>query len=113
MTSTTPVIRAGELRNKIVIEAQTETPDDIGGATIGWATAATVFAAARPVRVDAGVDGGKQHGRARFRFYMRDEYAVGSSHRITWGARTFEISGVRNLSERGVAMEIEAIELDV
>lgn len=94
---------AARLKNKVIIQAYTDTIDAAGGPTGTWSNFITRWAAVVPLNgseyfaaqqlaVDVNV-------RIRLRF---DTLAatISPKHRVLWGSRTFDIMTVINPQER-------------
>ena len=93
-------LRAGNLRERVAIQALTRSLDNQGGysssATYATITNGTVWA-----KVDAQDSVVETRGQAQvqvIRYTVEIRYRSGltTDHRLTWGSRTFRILGIRD-----------------
>lgn len=109
-------MRAGRLRHKIQIQANTEVVESDGFRSAGWATISggTVRAEIRPVRGREFQSSDQIQSETTFMCLIRHSSAVASvddAHRIVWGSRKFAITAPpRNIGERDRWIEIELSE---
>lgn len=104
-------MRAGELRNRIVIQ----TPDDAASRVSGersWNTFATVWAKIVQASDSEGTDSSakKRQASATHLITMRFLRGLNPSMRITFEGRTFTVETIRNTDERNREIVIEARE---
>jgi len=99
-----------QLRHRITIQNRTQSSDGMGGVTESWSTFATVWASIDPMK--AGEVFWARHIESRVTHKVMIRYLNGltTSMRFTFGGRTFQIKGIRNLEERRQWMEIVAEE---
>ena len=103
-------MRAGRLRNKIIIQTSTPTQSGTGALTDVWSTFATVWA-------DIDPKGGQERFLAKqldakidLVFQIRHYSGITPKMRISWDSRTFDIQSVLNLWERDKEMLISCKE---
>ena len=93
-------VRAGDMRQRIVIQSRTDSQDTYGESDPTWGTLATVYAAVEPgigsEFLGAGIELDAQPHTFRFR-YSSDTSAVNcKTHRISWNSQTFDLVSVQN-----------------
>lgn len=103
-------MRAGQLRNKVIIQTVTETLDVLGGDTEAWATFATVWASVSPLKGVEALEHKKMELENMYRIWIRYVSGVTAKMRILWGSRIFLIVGIRVPDERNRSIEITATE---
>lgn len=84
---------AGQLRHRVMVQEVTRTPDDSGGFTESWATAATVWAHVRASAGRESVERGALAVTQRWVVTMRHR-ALSPADRLLWGARVLEIETI-------------------
>lgn len=89
----------GSLRHRVAIQTRTDVADGMGGKTSSWATVATVWAKIEPLSAREQFFAGKTDHRITHRITMRPR-TITHAQRLVFGARTFQIHGVRELEER-------------
>lgn len=101
-------ISAGDLTERIVIEAETRTDDGYAGATRTWAATATVYAKAEPLVVAERETAGALRNVTEYRFTVHASVAISETDRIVWNGRTFAVSGIRTEARTSLFKEIIA-----
>lgn len=91
-------MKAGKLRDRILIQSGARTTDSQGGFTVVWSTIAdgSRWANVRDARAnEVWLHDQTQHSVG---FVVETRYVTGvtADMRIVWGSRTFRITGVRN-----------------
>lgn len=98
-------LKAGNLRHRIAIQEQTQTPDGLGGFTLAWSDVTglgSVPAAIWPLSSKEQLDAMKLESLATNRIRIRYRPGITSKNRILFGSRVFNILGAPiNLDERG------------
>ena len=93
-------MRAGQLRHPIIIQEVVETRDAVGGITKTWDTWHQVRATITPLssgeQIRAAQFGGETTHTVRIRYID----GLDLQHRILFGDRIFEITGIINFEER-------------
>jgi SPP1 family predicted phage head-tail adaptor len=100
----------GELRHRLALQSATDSTDNYGQPTRSWATYATVWGKVLPVTASESQLANQQQTDITHRITIRHRADVTAEHRIIFGSRTLNIRGVRDLEERGIALEIDAEE---
>lgn len=102
-------MRAGRLRKKVTIERYTTARGSYGEEVETWATLLSVWASIEPMTGNEKIQGGAVDAKVTHMIKMRDT-DITPADRITWSSRTFNITKVLDVSERGRELVIEAIE---
>lgn len=103
-------MRAGQLRKKVTIERYATARGSYGEEVETWSTLLAVWAAIEPISGSEGIQGGALDAKVTHLITMRHT-DITQADRITWSSRTFNISRVLDIGERGVKLQIEAIEI--
>ena len=82
-----------ELNKRITLQQPTRAADGMGGFTVSWADAATVWAAIWPVSAAERISASKETGEITHRIRIRYRSGIRSSWRIKYGDRYFNIAG--------------------
>ncbi len=104
-------MRAGNLRNKVIIQQATEAQDTFGEPDVSWSTFATVWASIEPLRGDEYFTAQQTGASISHRVRMRYLDGVLPKMRILWGERVLEITSVLNVYERNRNMELMCFEV--
>ena len=94
---------AARLRDKVIIQAYTDTIDAAGGPTITWATFITRYASIVPLNGNEYFTAQQLNVDISVRIRLRyDTLAatITSKHRVLWGSRIYDILTVINRQER-------------
>jgi SPP1 family predicted phage head-tail adaptor len=81
----------GRLDRRLVIEAETRSPDGGGGAVLGWTTIATVWAQVDFACGDEGFEADRTRGRRNLAVTIRHRLDVVPGMRFRDGSRIYEI----------------------
>lgn len=98
----------GKLDQRITLQAQTATPDGIGGVTQGWVTIGTVWARAGAVRASEAMAEGRMNAEAQVRFTIRARGDLTERHRIIWRGVAYNIRGIPLPQTRALYMDVIA-----
>ncbi len=81
---------------RVTLQSPARTPDDIGGASLGWTSQGDVWAAIEAS--DAGVSTGfdAARGVSGYRLVINRRADLRTGWRVLWGARVLLIVGVRD-----------------
>lgn len=101
---------AGLLRHRIVLQAETNTKDSIGGITKGYSDLATVWARIRAISGRELIAAQQVDSRVSHEITIRHFNGLTPLHRIKFGTRIFNIESVRDIEERGKKQIIQASE---
>ena len=89
-------MRAGNLRHRVSIEEQADTPDGIGGFSVAWTAISgmgSVPAAIWPLSSKEQLDAMKLESVATHKIRIRYRSGITSKNRIVFGSRVFNILG--------------------
>lgn len=104
-------ISAGELTQRLALQSDAGTTIDAYGQAIrSWTTYATVWASVRPLSGREQEIGAARGTVVSHRVKLRYRSDIVPGHRFLLGSRVIEIVSVRNWDEKGVSLEIDAVE---
>lgn len=103
-------LNSGLLRNKIVIERETITKNNVGGYDSSWSTHLTPFAFIKPLSGSEVVRHRQLQSDISHKIYMRYEQDIIAKDRIKYGTREFQIRAVINIEERDKWLELICVE---
>lgn len=98
----------GELKERITLERKTKTRDGAGGATVTWASYATVWALVRPMTGRERESAMRTEARAEYLVVIRNRDDILESDRIGWRGRKLNIAFLKNKGPRTAFLEMEA-----
>ena len=84
-------MRAGELRERVDIQARAATPDGLGGQDETWTTKATVWAQVKGLRGEERVVAASVSGSVTHQVTLRAPRAVTEADRLLWRGLVLEI----------------------
>jgi SPP1 family predicted phage head-tail adaptor len=93
-------VRIGELRHRVVLEAETRAPDGGGGAVLGWQPVSELWAAVKPLAGDERVAAEALAGQVSHLVVVRGRAGVEPAMRFRLGNRILAIAAVLDLDER-------------
>lgn len=105
------VANAGALDQRVQFQAQTETPDGMGGATQAWGAItpnADVWAKVRTKTPREGQSEEKIAASATVEFTIRNRSDITEKHAILWQGRLHNIRAIRDHGPRDLYLVIEA-----
>lgn len=108
---------AGDLDKRVAIQNRTETRNLAGERVKGsWTTAATVYASIRPAGAREQLRAQSMEIRQEVTHTIRIRKSTATANltgesRILYNSRAFEILGIVDVWERGVDLEILAVEI--
>lgn len=85
-TSTNAAQSASDLRQRVLIEAPTDTPDGLGGYTRAWSSVATVWAQVTASQGDERFIAQGVRAQASYEVRIRYRSDASASWRLTWDA---------------------------
>lgn len=91
----------GSLNVRLTLERPVETPDGQGGATVGFAALATLWARIEPVAARAEEAAGAQRIAVTHRIWLRRRGDLAGGMRLRKGARLFVIHAFCDPDETG------------
>ena len=101
-----PRIKAGDLRQPIIIQTYTDADDGVGGSTKTPATFITTRAAIWPVSGKELVKNGKETMEITHQVRTRWQAGIGPGMRVVFNSRNLEILSIVNPEERGVLVDL-------
>lgn len=104
-------MQSGSLRHRIDIQAQTQGQDSSGFPTASWATVATVWGQISALRGTERVLAAQVQAAASHRVTLRFYAGLTTKHRLQYSGRTFNITFVNNVDERGISQEVDVLEI--
>ena len=102
-------MRAGQLNNRVVIQANTPSDNTFGEPVRSWATLATVWAEVETMNGAEGLASGAERTSSPVVFTMRHRTDVTSDHRITWDGGEYDIESVENVAGRNKLLRVTAV----
>jgi SPP1 family predicted phage head-tail adaptor len=90
------VTEAGNLRERVTVEAPSRNADGAGGADIAWSPLATVWAEVAALGGNEQTLGERTEARARHRVTIRYCADVTTEMRLVWRGRTLDIRALRD-----------------
>lgn len=88
------MIKSGSMRERITIEAPTESRSPLGEATLSWATFATVWASVDGLSSREMLQAQQANAIASHKIRIRFLPGLLHTHRVVWRGRTMEIASV-------------------
>jgi len=104
------VIAAGKLNVRVTLQTPSGSQDSFGQRVRTWSTFAEVWASIAPLSARELQARDAASLQVSHRVTIRWRAGVTSEMRILYGTRVLQIVGIRNLDERNIALEIDAIE---
>lgn len=108
----TPVT-AGDLRDRVSIEAASRTSDGGGGASVTWVKVAEAWAAVRPVSGSESFIADRLEGRITHDIWLRYRPGLDPGMRMTLGPRVFDLFAVFDPDGRQRWLHCQAGERDL
>ena len=109
-------VRAGQLRNQITIQSNTDSRDAYGGVTSSWSTHVQAWASINPISGTERQGDSKITGDLTYEFIFRHDPSVArilTGMRISWDSRIFDIEQVMEWQERAWWIRLIATEREV
>ena len=103
-------IQPATFKDRIKLQAITQTTDGQGGYTDAWTDVATVWASIEQKSQQEAYYAMQMESPATHRFTMRFLIGITTKHRVAFGTRTFNITRVNNVQEANAFLEIDAVE---
>lgn len=103
-------IRAGELRQRIIVETETMATDASGGALPTYATLATVWAKIEPMDGAEKYNAQQTSASITHKISIRWRSGITAKHRVKYGTRIFRIVSVLDMEEFGKLLVLNCIE---
>lgn len=101
-------MQIGPLRHRLLIQAETTTPDDYGDRAKGWTDVCTLWCDAQPTTGFEKESLGAPRGVQRFTFTTRYYPGITAAHRCVFRGTIFDITSVVDVDSRRRTLEITA-----
>lgn len=109
-------MRAGKLRNKVVIQYNDDSRDAYGGVVSLWKAHTEAWCDISAGAGSENISGSQVSANQTFTFTARVNPSVGRvvpGMRVSWNNRTFDIVSASDIDERGAMLSIVAKELGI
>ena len=106
-------MRAGTLRHRVTIQAETLVDDGEGGYTKTWGSTDAVWASVEPLSGAEAFQASQVQGAVTHKIIIRYLAGVTPKSRILFGSRTFNIKSVLNQFEKNVLLTLICEETNV
>ena len=100
----------GAMRERVVIQSQIHTVDDAGDGATSWETIATVWARVTPTSAKQVALAGRDDTTLKYAITIRYRADVTTRTRIIWRDRILIVTGVTDVTEQRVFLEVMAEE---
>lgn len=101
------MLRAGDLRHRITIQARTNVSDGMGGYSMTWTDFATVYAAIWPMKGKEAVENMREGATVTHRVRIRYISGVKANMQILFGSRVFKlVAPPINRDELSIELEL-------
>lgn len=100
----------GQMRERIRIDAQTQTVDASGNIVTAWAPQATLWAQVDRRTAQEDFRAGREEGKRNFEIIIRWIAGIGTNNRIHWRGRNFDIMGALNNDSKRQYLTLYALE---
>lgn len=87
-------MRIGDLKHRVTLQYPAKVPDGMGGSTVTWTDAATVWAAIWPVSASETIQVNQASMTITHRIRIRYRSVLKASWRISWANRYFNIVSI-------------------
>ena len=93
-------MRAGQLRNRLVLQSKTETRGAAGGVATTWTTQATVWGGIHPISGKEYTAIQQTQNEAEVKIIIRYQSSIDETWRVVNGGREYSIVSVINENDR-------------
>jgi len=90
----------GALRERIIIQSESLTPDGLGGFSTAWIDDVTLWAQIKPKTGREALEAMQVRNMQMYDVIIRYRTGITPKQRISWGSRIFNIRAVMNKDER-------------
>lgn len=103
-------LSAGKLRNTIIFETPTLTPDGYSGSSVDWSNFAVIRSMIKPVTGSERWQSQRLETNITHRIFIRYRAGLNTEMRINYNGRLMQIEAILNIEERNKWFEIHATE---
>jgi len=103
-------MRAGPLRNRLILQSQNNTRGAAGSVVEGWATETTVWGSISPVSVKEYLASNQTQNEATVKITVRYYSGLDESWRVVNGGRAYSIKSVINHEDRNRMLTLLCLE---
>lgn len=96
------MIRAGLLKERVLIQAPSESSNSLGETTIGWSDAATVWASVNGLSSREILQAMQANVIASHKIRIRHMPEITPHHRVVWRGKNLEIASVVERDDRTI-----------
>lgn len=96
----------GQMRERVIIQQESNVSDGMGGVTLGWSAVATVWARVAPLRGMEAQQARQVQDVQSYKVTMRYRSDVTPKMRLVWGSKTLNIRAVINPDEKSRYSEL-------
>lgn len=107
------IVRAGDLRHRLMIQQRLITRGNQGGFSYSWGTLNTVWGSVEPIGENEQEQSNSLAANITHRIRIRSMSGLNASMRIKFGERVLNIASIRNIEERRIYQEILCTETEV
>ena len=103
-------MRAGRLRNRLVLQSKTETRGAAGGVSTTWTTQATVWGGIHPISGKEYTAIQQTQNEATVKIVMRYQSSIDETWRVVNGGRAYAIESIINENDRDRMMTLMCLQ---
>ena len=104
-------MRAGRLRNRVIIQSKSVTRNDYGEEVETWPEFDTLWGAVEPLRGDEFLEGRREGAELTTRIVIRYRDGITPEMRVSWDGHVYDIRAIIHVEERGREMHLMCREL--
>lgn len=90
----------GKMRERVTIEAQSQTVDGAGAIATTWTPIATTWARMEPARAAQVILAGRDDAIHDYEMTIRYRTDISTNSRVTWRSRKFDVHAVSDMTEQ-------------
>lgn len=103
---------SGQMRERVRIDAQTQSVDASGNLVMTWTPVTTVWAQMDRVTALQAFRAGRDEGLRKFEVVTRWISGVGTNNRLHWRGRNFDVHGAENIDGKRQFLTLFVLERD-
>lgn len=105
------MIRSGQLRTALEIQAKAEVSDGMGGTTTTWSQVASIWAEMWSVKGEERAMSASTGATVSHRVRMRAWPGLTTAHRFALGDKSFDITFINDVEMRGQEYVVDCLEI--